>query len=130
QAQLTANLPVESGITGGDGDRLPGSARWSGNVSISVNHPLIDTVTGFATVSASYVGDRLPNIGAPGPQVFPGYAQFDANGGITSGPWTANLAITNIANKRGVIGGGFLPTEYYFITPRTIGLSLSRRFGE
>jgi iron complex outermembrane recepter protein len=42
-----------------------------------------------------------------------------------------NAFVNNLADKRGVLTGGIgttVPTAFYFIQPRTLGLSVSKSF--
>jgi len=71
---------------------------------------------------------------APLRQTYPGYVQFDINGGLSFGKWNANAFVQNLTDKRGLIGGGYYNqtnfNRYWFnlIAPRTVGLSLDYSF--
>jgi iron complex outermembrane receptor protein len=134
-AVLTENLPVNSSVIGLAGDRLPNSSRLSGNLSLKHDFPIANRVTGFVGAALSYVGDResyFPSIySGPQRQNLPAYARTDLRAGAKYGPWTADLFVTNVADKRGLLTGGTgapLPYAFDYIQPRTIGISLSRSF--
>ena len=135
-AVLTQTVPgagVAGEIYGFDGDRLPNTPRFSGNVSLDYNFPLVNDIRGFAGGALSYVGDRLDAFSSAGPQRtdLPGYAKLDLHAGTTWDTWTANVYVNNVADKRGLISGGIgnqLPYSFYYIQPRTVGLSVSTTF--
>jgi len=133
-AVLTEDFPANSKAYGVKGDRLPNSARFSGNFALEQSFPIpgwIDT-TGFVGGQMSYMGDRL-SIFMPTSQrqYFPGYAKTDLRTGVRSDAWTAQLYVNNVADRRGVLAGGlgyYEPTAFIYIQPRTFGLSLSKSF--
>jgi outer membrane receptor protein involved in Fe transport len=118
------------------GDRLPNSARWSGNVSAQQTFPLSGSLNGFVGAAVSYVGDRLgvftgsPNNPAPR-QRFPSYTKTDLRTGLTLDTWTATLYVNNLADVRGVLNGGAgysPPYAFQYIVPRTIGITVVKLF--
>lgn len=135
-AELTRPFPPASALYGASGDRLPTSSRFSGNLSLDQEFPLVGATTGFAGASLSYVGDRKGNFTAAPPAIaprqdYPGYAQIDLRAGAKYESWMTNLYVTNVADKRGLIYGGagtVLPNTFTYITPRTVGISLSKTF--
>jgi len=132
-AVLTEAMPATSTVYGPAGSRLPYGARFSGNVSVNQAFPLFGRVSGIAGAQLSYIGDRAGTfapISVPR-QIYPSYSKVDAHAGLNYGPWAANLYANNIADRRGVLGGGggTVPGfAYYYIQPRTIGLSLTVTF--
>ena len=81
----------------------------------------------------SYVGDRLDAFSSASPQRqdLPAYAKLDLHAGTKYDSWTANLYVNNVTDKRGLISGGIgnqLPYSFYFIQPRTVGLSVAKTF--
>ena len=134
-AKLTQSFPPSAAAYGVSGDRLPFSSRISGNLSFDWDFSLAPGVMGFTGGEVSYVGDRessfLPTAPPPDRQNLPGYAQMDLRAGVKYESWTIGLFANNVANKRGLLGGGvggFSPTVFTLIQPRTIGLSLSKKF--
>jgi len=67
-------------------------------------------------------------------QKYPSYAQTDFHAGVKTDAWRVSLLVQNLTDRRGVTGGGynnqtnFNPSWFNYIQPRTIGLSLERRF--
>ena len=95
--------------------------------------PLASDFRGFVGGTLSYVGDRLDAFSSAGPQRtdLPAYAKLDLHAGTTYNSWTANLYVNNVTDKRGLISGGIgnqLPYSFYYIQPRTVGLSLAKTF--
>jgi outer membrane receptor protein involved in Fe transport len=132
-AVLTQDMPPSSPDYGPAGSRLPLSARFSGKLSANQQFRLTSETNGFAGLQLSYVGDRLSSFVTPGTErpVYPAYAKVDLNVGVDHDSWRVNLYVNNVADKRGVLGGGATTTPafaYYYIQPRTVGLSLIKSF--
>ncbi len=131
-AVLTEDFPSSSTIHGVSGERLPYSSRFSGNISLQQGFPLGQGVTGLVSTTASYVGSREGEFTATGArQNLAPYTQVDLRGEVQFKSWTANLFVTNITDKRGVLAGGtgaVPPFGFLYIQPRTIGLSIIDRF--
>jgi outer membrane receptor protein involved in Fe transport len=133
-AELTKDIPPDpANAVASSGDRLPNSSRFSGNLSIDKELALSGTTTAFLGGSISYIGERKGTFltGTPNRQVYPAYAQTNLRLGIERGMWHANLFANNVTDKRGVLSGGvgsLIPTEFFYIQPRTIGLTLLKNF--
>jgi len=135
-AKLTAGFPAASSAVGVSGDRLPYGSRFSGNVSLDDEFPLMGSLTGFAGATVSYVGSRVgpfPSVFAPTTdrQLFPGYAKTDLRAGLKYESWTTNFFANNVTDRRAAVSGGIAalnPTVFTYIQPRTIGLSVSKTF--
>lgn len=136
-AELTEDLPDGSAAIGLEGDRLPYSSRFSGNLSVDQEFPLAGNWSGFVGGSVSYVGERQgifsPSyLVPPQRQSFGAYAKTDLRAGFTGGDWTISVFLNNVTDRRGVLRGGLdnllVPTAFNYIQPRTFGLSLSRTF--
>jgi outer membrane receptor protein involved in Fe transport len=133
EAELTEDFPPQSATVafGESGDRLPFSSKFSSYVSLSQEFPLSAAVTGFVGAEVSYVGKRLNQFTADATtprQVFPAYAKTDLRVGGTYEDWTFNLFVNNATDRRGVLQGGFAQGSVVYIQPRTVGLSLEKRF--
>jgi iron complex outermembrane receptor protein len=129
-AVLTQTVPS---IFGYAGDRLPNTPRFSGNLSVNEEFPVVSEIRGFVGGTVGYVGDRedLFALGTPQRQYLPPYAKTDVRAGTKYYSWTVNFYINNVADRRGVISGGFgnvVPYSFYDIQPRTVGLSVSKTF--
>jgi outer membrane receptor protein involved in Fe transport len=132
-ATLTDTLPVSSNALGVSGDRLPNSARFSGNFSIDAEMPVTDRLTAFVGGSVSYIGDRkslFPSLSPPLLRLeMPGYAQTNLSAGARYNSWTANLYVNNLTDRRGVLSAADPQTSLInYIQPRTIGVSLAKTF--
>jgi iron complex outermembrane recepter protein len=132
-AVLTQDMPVNSQVAGSSGDRLPYSSRFSGNLSLDQDFNLTASIIGFVGATVSYVGDRLGTFVPAGTARadFPSYTKVDLRGGIRCYSWSAGLYATNVADERGILGGGqgtFPPFAYTYIQPRTVGLTVTKDF--
>jgi outer membrane receptor protein involved in Fe transport len=130
-AVLTSAFPATTAAYGPAGSRLPYAARFSGNLVLDQRFPVTDNVGGFAGITWSYVGDRRGTFVSTPQQYYPPYSKVDLHAGLKCGSWTANLYANNVADKRGIIGGGlgtYPPDSFYIIQPRTIGVSIVREF--
>jgi iron complex outermembrane recepter protein len=130
-ATLTEDFPP--GTFGRSGDRLPNSSRFSGNVALDHEFPLPGNTTGFVGGSVSYVGNRKGVfLAAAGErQELPAYVTTDLRAGAHHGNWTVNLFINNVTDRRGILTGGvgtFDPTVFYYIQPRSGGVSVTKVF--
>jgi iron complex outermembrane receptor protein len=134
EAVLTEGFPATSQNAGVAGDRLPDSARFTGNLSLDDEFPLAAGFIGFFGGSVSYVGNRQGAFviqGTPNRQSLPSYASTDLRAGIRYNSWTANIFATNVADKRGVLAGGIgtaNPAAFYLLQPRTVGMWLAKTF--
>jgi len=119
-------------VFGHSGDRLPSSARFSGNISLNQVFTLTDTLTGYIGGSVSYVSNRdgvFASIYGTGQrQIYPAYAKADLVAGLKYDHWALNLFANNITDRRGQLAGGlgtgFDPNGFILIQPRLIGMSL------
>jgi hypothetical protein len=132
-AELTEDFPGASQGVGRSGDRLPYSARVTGNLAIEQTFSLTSATTAFVGGSVSYVGDRQGAFGFATPvrQELPGYAQTDVRAGLKLDSWALNLVMSNVTDRRGVISGGLgsFPTyAFTYIQPRTLALMLAKNF--
>lgn len=131
-------------LRGEDGDRLPASAKFSGNINVRQDFDLTATLSGYAGFNVSYVGERFGTFnqntdGLPGRQVVmprvkvPSYTVVDLQAGVNLGEmWTFNVYAKNVFDEDGFISigtasGTNLP-QATLIQPRTIGVGLSVDF--
>ncbi len=126
EAELTENFPAGAATPRRAGDRLPFSSRVSGNFSVDQEFPLAG-MTAFVGGALSYIGERAPAIGAPGPQLFPSYTRADLRAGVRHDSWTVNLFVNNVADERGILATGY-PSGFVYIQPRTAGISVGKAF--
>jgi outer membrane receptor protein involved in Fe transport len=132
-AVLTQRLPATASVYGASGDRLPYTAPFSANLSLEQRIPITSELTGFLGADASYVGQRdgpFNSFGVPR-QNLPSYVKTDLQARFEYNEWTINLFANNVMNTRGVISGGrgtLLPYAFTYIEPRTVGLSVAKKF--
>jgi iron complex outermembrane recepter protein len=131
-AKLTQAFPP-TGAYGQPGDVLPYVSRISGNLSADQSFPLWGEVAGQIGGLVTYVGHREGNFtGSAVRQDFGGYARLDLHTSATYRAWKFNLFANNIADRRGIIGGGL--DSYHtgdpliYITPRTVGFLVERKW--
>jgi iron complex outermembrane receptor protein len=113
------------------GERLPDYSRFSGNLSVDQEFHLTSVTTGFVGATENYIGDREGPFALGQRLIVPAYAKTDLRAGVKHDSWTANLYVNNLTNRRGLISGdnqNTFPNYRFYITPRTIGLSLARTF--
>jgi iron complex outermembrane receptor protein len=136
-AVLTRDFPLSSNIFGKVGAPLPYSARFSSNLSGNQEFPIWTSWKGYVGASMSYIGRRQDVFGTiaypaqPQRQELPAYAKTDLQAGIKDDSWVVNLYANNVTNREGVISGGLnnsFPWGFYYIQPRTVGASVSKRF--
>lgn len=131
-AVLTESMPANSTIHGIDGDRLPYSSRWSGYLAADQSFTLTRNANAFVGATVSYVGDRVGTfISSPDRATYGPYAKTDLRAGITFKAWRVSLFANNVADRRGLLGGGvgtYPSFAFRYIQPRTVGLSVSRTF--
>jgi iron complex outermembrane receptor protein len=134
KATLTDDFPVNSSSdpVGLKGDRLPNSPEFSASVSANQDFQISSQLKGFASVTANYVGSRVGQFTqTDSRQDFGAYTRVDASVGIKSDDWTAKIYANNLNNSRAILDGGigyFNPDARIYITPRTLGVSLSKQF--
>lgn len=130
-AALSENFPVNSDAYGVSGDRLPYSSRFAANTSLDYEFPL-GPFTANVGGTVSYVGSRIGAFtSSPERQVLPSYTKTDVQAGMRWNQWTLNLYVNNLADRRGIMGGGIgtpIPSTFGLIPPRTVGLSLAQTF--
>jgi outer membrane receptor protein involved in Fe transport len=88
-------------------------------------------LNGFLGGAVSYVDHRVGIFtAAASPRVYlPGYAKADLHASVKYDSWTATLYVNNVADRRGVLNGGYFPPfAFQLIQPRTVGLSLVKTF--
>ena len=133
-AALTSNFPAGSTASGMSGDRLPNSTRVSGSLSLDQEFRVRSSLTGSVGSSVSYVGRRLGEFGstgAPERQIYPAYTKVDLRTTLEYEAWRASFYINNVTDKRAAMAGGigsFQNSQFFYIQPRTYGLSVSRAF--
>lgn len=131
-AVLTSDFPAASTSHGLSGDRLPRTSKWSGNISLEQEFSLGTGATWFVGGEVSFVGNRIGNFqSTPVRQIYPSYVKTDLRAGVNYESWIATIYANNVADERGVIGGGLdaSPTNSFtYIEPRTVGVNIAKTF--
>jgi len=134
-ATLTYAMPATSSLYGQVGDVLPYAPRFSSNLSAEDEFAIDGDWRGYVGARISYVGERLGNFEskrAPDRQVFPSYAETDLHAGVRYNTWDLRFYANNVADKRGITGGGLdneiFDNAFTIIQPLTFGLTLSKKF--
>jgi hypothetical protein len=121
------------------GDPLPYSSKVSGSIVAEKRFLISGSVSGFVGATAAYVGKRYEGFpGGPGqaPLSIPAYGYGNLRVGIVEGQYRVTAFVKNITNEQGVLasgqasGGPPMMAIWHtsFMTPRTVGLSVSRDF--
>ncbi|MGN6357340.1 MAG: TonB-dependent receptor [Novosphingobium sp.] len=139
-AVLTADVLQVAGtnpLPGLKGDRLPGTAKFVGNLAVQKDWDLGNDLNLNVGANYSYVGRRFGqaiNPGAPfsGTVIMPAYSLVDFNAGIAKGGWSLNFFVRNLFDERAVIeatsrGGTSRPVAI-FAQPRTFGVTAAKSF--
>lgn len=141
-AVLTESTPTSATadtLVGFDGDRLPASAKFSGNLSLQQDFALGASIDAYIGANWGYVGERQSELvnsavaGAVPRFDLPSYSVVDLRAGLTFDErYNLNLYARNILDEDGVVSAnnrnGTNVTMVNFLQPRTIGLSLSVNF--
>ena len=129
---IATNGKPASSAFGVIGDRLPNSARFSGNLSLEQSFPLWSGAAGFVGATGSFIGDEVGVFQTtPLRQTFPSYTRTDLRAGVRDDSWTVSFYVNNVTNARALINGGIgyiEPNAYIYITPRTVGLTAAKKF--
>ena len=132
-AALSKDLLNNPSTYGVSGDLLPFATKTSGSISIQQVFGEVYGLTPFASVDASYTGDRL-GIFQPTAvrQGYPSFTETNIQLGVDYKAWTINLYVNNVGDVRGQLNGGIgyaqNPAEFVIIQPRTVGVSATGKF--
>lgn len=133
-ARLTADQVTNSAIgLGLEGDRLPVVPRVSTAASAERRWALGEGLTGRLRFDGYYAGLARSafNAGNADYLKMGGYAVFGVSAGLENRAWSADLSIDNLLDRAGRASAARNtsgPIEYFGVTPRTVRLSLERRF--
>ncbi|MBU3076266.1 TonB-dependent receptor domain-containing protein [Sphingomonas quercus] len=129
-ADQTSNNP--RGL-GRKGDRLPNVAHLAASASLSKSVQLARALTGFARADVTAVGASGTQFN-PSITYYdrsPAYVLTDVQAGVEHRGWEAAIAVQNLFDKAGAgraLSNTFLSNQVYSVPPRTITLTLARRF--
>lgn len=133
-ARLTADQLTNTAIgLGLEGDRLPVVPKVTAAASMERRWSLGDDLTGRLRFDGSYAGIARSafNAGNADYLKMGGYATFGVSLGLEADAWTADLVVDNLLDRAGkgsAARNTSGPVEYFGVAPRTIRLSLERRF--
>ena len=133
-ARLTEDLPAS--VNGLDGDRLPGSPRWSAAFAATYERPLTRALDGFVGLDWRYAGAREGEFTATGPrQRMPAYDMLDLRAGVGAERWRLTAFVRNAGNRLAIssvlsstLAGEFGPQMANIYQPRTFGLTVTANF--
>ena len=119
------------------GTRLPQIARWSASTNAQWQTNLSERSSVFVRGDLQYVGPRRNDLSLT-PLPLDAYVLLNIRVGLNSGPYAFALFATNVTDERaqlnrnllnGVRDGAPLVLDRYTVnTPRTIGISVARKF--
>lgn len=135
-AQLDNLTPGVMGVAA-DGDRLPDVARWNAAANAEWGAAVFGDGYVYLRGDLQYVGDRVSSLGAASLPL-KAYTLVNLRVGLEMGGFEGAIFVTNLADERaelsrnqvaGVRDGSPIVFDRYTINvPRTVGVSLSRRF--
>lgn len=130
-AELAADLPPGS-VAAEDGDELPTTPKWSGQLSADYEFPVVGAWLGFAGAGYRYVGDSAGYFSAPSLPRYelPSYDVVDLRLGVRDDRLSLTLYAKNVGDSRGQVAAYLLGpmTRVSIIQPRTYGVSISSTF--
>ena len=133
-ARLTADQVTNSAIgLGLRGDRLPVVPKLAGSASTERRWALGDDLRARLRFDVTYAGLARSafNAGNADYLKMGGHAVFGLGAGLERGDWSADLAIENLLDRAGRASAARNtsgPVEYFGVMPRTLRLTLERRF--
>ncbi|MCP3732737.1 TonB-dependent receptor [Sphingomonas sp. MG17] len=137
--RTTTTAPIVQRLRGTDGDRLPYSAKFTGNIGAQQSFAIGADAEGSLGFNVNHVGDRyaLFNQDAATARIprvrIPAYTTVDLRASLTlSKMWKLNAFVQNLFDQAGITSvdtrnGTQLPLAV-FSRPRTIGLNASVTF--
>jgi iron complex outermembrane receptor protein len=137
-SQAGASFSNSSTSYGPSGSVLPYSIPVTAYVDAEQDVLRFGDATAYVGGTVTYIDKRYGEFtgSAASPRdLFPAFTTGNLRAGVRYHAWITNLFIDNVANVRGIVGGGYdgrinNPGGYYaqVTRPRTVGLSVSRSF--
>ncbi len=121
------------------GERLPFVPYFSWSWNLRYDHPLTQSLRGYAQVDMAHKGDMWDDLHVAGSNGFPrllqpDYSFINLRFGLTpeGGHWLGEFYITNLANKNAIIftNTGNFDLRQTTNEPRVFGVRLNYRFGK
>ena len=130
------------------GTRLPLTAKLKGNMRIRYEWDATRTIKAHVQALATYEGSRRRDLRLFENSIYgnmKAYTTVDLGAGLDKGPWSVDLFVKNLFDKRGQVtkgiqcveavcgdigGGTAIGGKIYttVIRPRTVGLRIGRKF--
>jgi len=154
KAVLTKDAPFPS--NGKSGDPLPYAPKFNYGLSGDYDFALGGQWLGYVGLSYSHMDSRSTNYAfsypvpgvlppLPASPTIPGYDTLDLRAGVNVGSWSIDVYAKNVTNERGIVSAsswenyvpvaaqtnpitGELEDNATMITPRTVGLSVTKSF--
>lgn len=133
-ARLTADQLTNSAIgLGLKGDRLPMVPWFSSAASLERKWTLSDTLDGRLRLDAAYASEARSAFNRSNADYLKmgGYATFGLTVGLQHARWAADLTVDNLLDRAGRASAARNtsgPVEYFGAAPRTLRLTLERRY--
>ena len=133
-ARLTADQITNTAIgLGLEGDRLPVVPKLAAAASMERRWTIAEGLSGRLRLDGSYAGLARSAFNADNADYLKmgGYALFGLSLGLEHDAWTVDLAVENLLDRAGRASAARNtsgPVEYFGVAPRTVRLTLERRF--
>jgi iron complex outermembrane recepter protein len=137
EAVLTEDVN-NSSLVANKGERLPYSSKTSGSLSVDQKFNIVDDINGSVGMTFNYYGSRyavFPKTSGGDRFFVPAYGTVDLRAGVDKGDWAFSVYSRNVFDQVGFMYASsrdvITRTGSYnagLISPRTVGVSLSRRF--
>lgn len=134
-AVLTENQPPIPGNpnVGHSGDRIPNVPKLQGDLTIEYNHELAGNLNGTFTVDIGYRGSTSTQLNTASPFNVPlaAYTTVNLRASVSNAEWTGALFARNVTDERAqidAISSTQDPLARITVRPRTVGVSLTRKF--
>ncbi|MDO7835585.1 TonB-dependent receptor [Sphingobium sp. HBC34] len=132
-------IPYVQRLLGRKGDRLPYSARFTGNFGVQQDFAISASGTGYVGFNVNYIGNRYGLLNQNSTTArferakLPGYTLVDLRAGLgLSNGIDVNFYVRNLFDKKGITSvdsrNGTQVPQITLVTPRTIGMTASLRF--
>jgi outer membrane receptor protein involved in Fe transport len=106
------------------GDELNAIAKYTASLRAEYERPLVGDWQGFVGGDIQYRSSELDVINYR----MPAYTLFGLHAGAETDHLRASVFVTNLTDKRGLLGTTTGNASWAVVQPRTIGVSLSQKF--
>jgi iron complex outermembrane recepter protein len=127
---VTPEVAAQTGIV--SGERTPGVARWTANLSSSLELPLAGSSRLYSTATYQYTGSIYNYAGTSDPRRFlqPAYSLVNLRLGVRRDNWNVAAFLNNVFDKRAILFRDRIlgETRDTINRPRSIGINVSATF--